>query len=141
MVHVSALGQLIEPCNQLMLFGPVRLIWPVAVGDGGAQMSWLVQDRSPFLHHSGAEVQLVGRTGATPHGAENQVRLFGGSAAALAGSEPNLHGLAQLPPPPAAQVFDENPAAFTNSSVTADARRVPPLRQIPPPPANPEPLK
>jgi len=85
---------------------------------------------------------------ADEQGAANQVRLFGESAPALGGQacseqgvDPNRHVPPQLAPPPEAQVPDEKPAWLTNSRVTSRASRVPPLRQTPPPPANPDPLK
>jgi hypothetical protein len=47
----------------------------------------------------------------------------------------------QLAPPPAAHVPVEKPAWLTNSMVTSWASSSPPFKQMPPPPANPEPLK
>src|ERR1700687_192086 len=116
-------------------------------------MSRFWQARSPAGHHD--PEQLVSwvptAAGACEQGAANQVLQrsgASGSASALGGQteieqgvDPNWQLPAHAAPPPAAQVPDENPAWLTNSSVMSRASRVPPLRQMPPPPANPEPLK
>src|SRR6185437_1089614 len=107
------------------------------------------QERLPTGHQADpGQLAASDAAGAVAHGAANHVRLLGGSAPALGGQtdreqgvEPKRHGAAQLAPPPTAQVPDEKPAWLTNSIVTSRASRVPPLRQMPPPPANPEPLK
>src|ERR1700686_2795828 len=121
-------------------------IWPVP--PEGAQISSFQHERSPTGHQADPGQLAASAAAAAEHGAENHVRLLGGSAPALGGHteiehgvDPNWQGAAQLTPPPAAQVPDEKPAWLTNSSVTSRASRVPPLRQMPPPPANPEPLK
>ena len=105
-------------------------------------MSWFVQERSPSVHHAEPGQLALGGLGTAAQGAANHDSgLPGGSVTGLVGSDPSLHGLVQSPPPPATQELDENPAAFTNSSVTSRASKVAPPRHIPPPPANPEPLK
>src|SRR5713226_9065967 len=123
---------------------PVIAICPVLLA--GAQMSRSWQARSPAGHHAEPGQLAASRDGADEQGAANQVRLLGESAATLGGHTCSEQGgdpndPAPLPPPPAAQVPDENPAWLTNSRVASRASRVPPLRQIPPPPRNPDPLK
>src|SRR3981081_4853681 len=121
-------------------------IWPVLVA--GAQINMLLHARSPAVHQADPGQLAASPAGAAEQGAANQVRLLGESAPPLGGQtdtehgvEPNWQGAAQAAPPPAAQVPDEKPAWLTNSSVTSRASSVPPLRQIPPPPATPEPLQ
>src|SRR4029077_5475498 len=116
-------------------------------------MSTFWQARSPAGHHEPEQlvswVPVAG--GAAVHGAANQVlppsgasgsaRALGGQTEMEHGVDPNAHVPADGVPPPAAKDPEETPAGLTNSSVTSRASRIPPLRQMPPPPANPRPLK
>src|ERR1700716_1366377 len=106
MLHVP--GQLTDPSSQAFLPGAFRLIWPVLLA--GAQISRLVHDRSPAGHQADPGQLALPAPGAKVQGEANQVRLFGESAAAFAGSDPRAHGAAQAAPPAAAQVPDEKPA-------------------------------
>src|SRR5258708_2700503 len=109
----------------------------------GAQISTLVQERSPAGRHQvdrGPRQLAASPAGALEQGAANQVRLLGESAPAFGGhgdseqgGDPNWQGAEQRVPPPTAHVPEENPAWLTNSSVTSRASKVAPLRQIPPP--------
>src|SRR5215510_6981348 len=112
-------------------------------------MSRFQHARSPAGHHA-EPGQAASPLGAESQGAANQVYpppaesagVLGGHADNEQGDEPNWQvAAAQLAPPPAAHVPLEKPAELTNSMVTSRARSVPPLRQMPPPPPNPEPLK
>src|SRR2546427_673380 len=111
------------------------------------------QARSPAGHHDPEQLVswVPAAGGACEQGAANQVLPPSGaraSASALGGQieiehgcDPNWQVPEQAAPPPAEHVPDENPAWLTNSRVTSRASKIPPLRQMPPPPANPEPLK
>src|SRR5579859_3184187 len=140
-------GQSTEPSSQASAAAPLIAICPVLVA--GAHTSSFQQERSPTGHQADpGQLAASAAAGAPEQGDANHVRLFGESAPALGGHalsehgvEPNLQEPPQLAPPPAAQVPDESPAWLTNSSVTSRARSVPPLRQMPPPPAKPDPLK
>src|SRR5579859_3292760 len=144
---VQVPGQWIEPSSHASAAAPLMVIWPVLVA--GAQISSFQHERSPAGHQADpGQLAASAPAGALEHGDANHVRLFGASAPAFGGHglsehgvEPNWQEPPQLVPPPAAQVPDENPAWFTNSSVTSRASSVPPFRQMPPPPAKPDPLK
>ncbi len=116
-------------------------IWPVA--EAGWESSRFQQDRSPVGHQLDAPRQLASgglALGSCEQGAANQLNEV--STRLPAGSLPNSHNPVEQPaPPPAAQVPVENPAWLTNSMVTSRASKAPPFKQMPPPPANPEPLK
>src|SRR5882672_2757699 len=134
-----------EPRSQWLTAAP--LIANCAVLLAGAQISVFQQDRLPAAHQA-EPGQLASPAGAWLHGAANHVWLDGESAGALGGQadteqgvDPNRQVPVHAAPPPGLQSPEENPAWLTNSSVTSRASSVPPLRQIPPPPANPEPLK
>ena len=112
-VHVP--GQYIEPSSQCFAAAPLMAISPVLVA--GAQIRTFEHERSPAVHQADPGQLAESPVGAFEHGAANQVRLLGESAPALGGQadtehgvEPNWHGAAQLAPPPAAHVPDENPA-------------------------------
>src|SRR5437899_856836 len=117
-----------EPSSQCSAEVPLIAIWPVLLA--GAQIKRFQQARSPDGRHHEDPGQL-----ASP-------ATLGGQAEIEQGVEPNWQVAAlQEAPPPAAHVPVEKPAWLTNSRVTSRASIWPPLRQIPPPPAKPEPLK
>src|SRR5712692_9866025 len=110
----------------------------------GAQISVFQHARLPTAHHEEPGHAEASPEGARLQGAANQVWLDGESAGTLGGQtdteqgvDPNRHVPVHAAPPPGVQSPDENPAWLTNSSVTSRASRVPPFKQIPPPPANP----
>src|ERR1700730_12155594 len=136
-----------DPSSHVLTAAPLSASCPVLAG--AAQTSRFEQERWPAGHHADAgQLAASRRLGAAAQGAANQVRLLGGSAATLGGQawseqggDPNWQAPTQFAPPPTTQVPDEIPVWLTNSRVTSRASMTPPLRQIPPPPANPEPLK
>src|SRR5437899_2560158 len=137
-----------EPSSQCSAEVPLIAIWPVLLA--GAQIKRFQQARSPDGRHHEDPGQLASPAGAWEQGAANQVKpppagsaaTLGGQAEIEQGVEPNWQVAAlQEAPPPAAHVPVEKPAWLTNSRVTSRASIWPPLRQIPPPPAKPEPLK
>src|SRR3989441_3881964 len=136
-----------EPSSRCLAEAPLIATSPVLAA--GAQIKSFQQARSPTGHQA-EPGQLESPVGAWEHGAANQVKpppaesaaALGGQAEIEQGVEPNWQVVAaQAAPPPAAHVPVEKPAWLTNSSVTSRASSSPPLRQIPPPPAKPEPLK
>src|SRR5207253_10621536 len=144
-VHVP--GQYTDPRSQCSAAVPLIAIWPVLLA--GAQIKRFQQARSPLGHHV-EPGQLASPAGACEHGAANQVypppaesaTALGGHAEIEHGVDPNWQvAAAQFAPPPAAHVPVERPAWLTNSIVTSWASSMPPFRQMPPPPAKPEPLK
>src|SRR5207247_9604166 len=121
--------------------------WPVWLA--GWKISRFRQARSPTGHQL-EPGQVASPLGADEQGAANQVypppaesaAALGGQADSEQGVDPNRQlPPVQLAPPPAAHVPVEKPAWLTNSSVTSLASSSPPLRQMPPPPAKPDPLK
>src|SRR3989441_1523434 len=136
-----------EPSNQCLAEAPLIATSPVLAA--GAQIKRFQQARSPTGHQA-EPGQLESPVGAWEQGAANQVKpppaesaaALGGQAEIEQGVEPNWQVVAeQAAPPPVAHVPVEKPAWLTNSSVTSQANRPPPLRQIPPPAAKTEPLK
>src|SRR5438477_7279496 len=136
-----------EPRSQVLTEVPLIAISPVFAA--GAQINRFQQARSPDGHQADPG-QLASPAGAEEHGAANHVYpppaesagVLGGQAEIEQGVEPNWQeAIEHVTAPPAAQLPEEKPARLTNSSVTSRARSSPPLRQMPPPPTNPEPLK
>src|SRR5256884_4415229 len=136
-----------DPSSQCLAEAPLIATSPVWAA--GAQIKRFQQARSPPGHQA-EPGQLESPVGAWEHGAANQVKpppaesaaALGGHAEIEQGVEPSWQVVAaQAAPPPAAHVPVEKPAWLTDSSVTSRASSPPPFRQIPPPPAKPEPLK
>src|SRR5712692_1244470 len=140
-------GQLIVPSSQAV--APLLSTWKLPAMAAGAQINRFQQARSPPGHQLRPPRQLFASSGSggVAQGAASQVRpgAFGASAGELGGHgcwEQGVEPKAPPPPPPLLQSPVVKLELPTNSRVMSLPTSCPrPFTQIPPPPANPDPLK